>query len=130
VGVIVLDASVLIAFLDTDDAHHHRAFAAITTHRGTGLVVPASAYAETLVGPLRRGQEAAAMAEEALRDLSIDVAPVTREIAVRAARLRATNSSLRLPDTLVLATADVLEATAVLTADRAWQKISRRVRLI
>ena len=37
---------------------------------------------------------------------------------------------LRLPDALVLATADVLGATKVLTADRAWSRISRNVRVI
>jgi PIN domain nuclease of toxin-antitoxin system len=55
--------------------------------------------------------------------------PLTAEVAERAARLRSIHRGLRLPDALVLATADVLEATA-LTADRAWARISRRARLI
>jgi predicted nucleic acid-binding protein len=47
-----------------------------------------------------------------------------------AAALRARHRSLRLPDALVLATAEVLGAAKVLTADRARTKISRKVRLI
>ena len=128
--MIVVDASVLIAFLDSDDVHHRGAITALTAVRGEALILPASAYAEVLVGPLRRGRDATQIIDEALHDLSIEVAPLTREIAARAARLRASQSGLRLPDALVLATADGLGATVVLTADRAWQKINRRVRLI
>jgi len=55
---------------------------------------------------------------------------VTPAIAGSAASLRARHSSLKLPDALVLATADVLGAAKVLTADRGWSRISRKVRLI
>jgi hypothetical protein len=35
-----------------------------------------------------------------------------------------------LPDALVIATADALEATLLLTADRTWTRVSRRARMI
>jgi hypothetical protein len=35
-----------------------------------------------------------------------------------------------LPDALVIATADALEATLVLTADRTWTRVSRRAQMI
>jgi predicted nucleic acid-binding protein len=60
VALIVLDASVLIALLDPNDALHTAARAAPARHAGDDLKLPASAYAETLVGPARRGQVAAA----------------------------------------------------------------------
>lgn len=129
-ALIVVDASVVIAFLDADDAHHGGAVAALTASRPDRLVIPASAYAEILVGPMRRGRSTAEVVDRALADLNVEVVPVTRDIAMRAAGFRASHTSLRLPDALVLATGDLLEATAVLTADRAWQKFSRRVRLI
>ena len=51
-------------------------------------------------------------------------------IAHRAAALRARHRALTLPDALVLATGDVLDATAVLTTDGAWRRFSRRARAI
>lgn len=129
-ALVIVDASVLIGFLDSTDRHHRRAVAALTASRNASLFVPASAYAEILVGPARRGEETMASVDEAMAALAIHVEPVTREIARRAAALRAGHASLRLPDALVLATADVLAAAAVLTADRAWPRISPRARVI
>jgi len=71
--VIVLDASVVIGFLDAKDPHHQRAVAALTALRGESLVVPASVYAEILVGPARRGMEAVAVVDEVLAALAIQV---------------------------------------------------------
>ncbi len=96
--------------LDGEDRHHRRAVAALTASRGESLVLPASAYAEILVGPARRGVEAVAVVDEVLAALAIHVEPVTREAAGRAAVLRAGHGPLRLPDALVLATGDVLAA--------------------
>lgn len=128
--MIVVDASVLIGVLDANDPHHRRAVAALTAMAGESLVLPASAYAEILVGPSRRGAAAVAIVDEALTALAVQVEPVTRDVARRAAILRAAHRPLRLPDALVLATGDVLSATTVLTADRGWPRISRRARVI
>lgn len=129
-AVVVVDASVMIGFLDGSDRHHRGAVAALTASRDASLVLPASAYAEILVGPARRGVEALAVVDDALAALAIHVEPVTHAIARRAAVLRARHAPLRLPDALVLATADILAAATVLTADRAWPRISRRARVI
>jgi predicted nucleic acid-binding protein len=127
---VVVDASVLIAFLDEDDAHHGAAVAALAAHRTDRMVVPASAYAEILVGPYRRSAAAVATADQFLAAIAATVEPITREIARGAAALRAVHRSLRLPDALVLATADALGAAAVLTADADWPRISPRARII
>jgi predicted nucleic acid-binding protein len=58
VAIVVLDASVIIAFLDAGDAHHAAASAAVRQARREALVLPSSAYAEVLVDPWRRGPEA------------------------------------------------------------------------
>jgi PIN domain nuclease of toxin-antitoxin system len=55
--------------------------------------------------------------------------PVDREVAVATARLRALHPALRLPDALVLATAEVDDAD-VLTADRRWSAYSARVTVL
>ena len=125
-AVVVLDASVVIAFLDAANQHHHAAVAALTRVHSEQLVLPASAYAEILVGPARRGREAMAAAREFVADLALRVEPISAEIAERAAVLRALHRSLKLPDALVIATGDVLGAVSVLTADRTWSRLSRR----
>lgn len=49
-ALAVLDASVVIAFRDPADALHARAVAAFRSHRSDELVLPASVYAQVLVG--------------------------------------------------------------------------------
>jgi predicted nucleic acid-binding protein len=127
-ALIVLDASVVIAFLDAGDEHHGAAIAALEGTERDDRVLPASAYAEVLVSPMRRGGEAASKVDEALSAIAIRIEPTTSEIARAAARLRARYKSLRLPDALVLATGQVLNATRVLTADRGWPKLDPRAR--
>jgi PIN domain nuclease of toxin-antitoxin system len=129
VAVAVLDASIMIGFLDASDPHHRATIDALSARRTDSLVLPASAYAEVLVEPARRGAAAVAVVDEAITELGMRIEPLTRQIASHAARLRAAHRSLALPDALVLATGDVLDAT-VLTADRTWPRLSRRARLI
>jgi predicted nucleic acid-binding protein len=124
VAVTVLDASVVIGFLSSEDAHHDAAEAAFGRHREDELVLPASVYAEILVGPFRIGAAAVAKVDSFLTDFSIRIASVDAETAKRAAELRSRHQSLRLPDALVLATAATVGASKVLTADRSWTRIS------
>jgi predicted nucleic acid-binding protein len=128
-AMTVLDASVVIAFLDADDAHHSAAVDAVGRARGQDLVLPASAYAETLVDPWRAGADAVTVVKRFLAELGVRIEPLTADVAERAARLRSTHRGLRLPDALMLATADALDAIA-LTADRSWPRVSRRARLV
>ena len=127
-ALIVLDASVVIAHLDPADALHARAVTALTAVSGDDLVMPASALAETLVAPAKRGRMADARA--AIDALLIRIAPLTDTIAEGAAVLRAVHRTLRLPDALVLATGDQLDAQEVITADRKWTRMSSRARII
>jgi predicted nucleic acid-binding protein len=129
VAIAVLDASVVIALLDAADVYHMGAVAGLGRLRYETLVLPASAYAEALVDPARRGPEAVAVVRRLVADLRIRVEPLTPDIAERAATLRARHGGLRLPDALVLATGDALDAM-VLTCDRAWRRVDRRVRIV
>ncbi|HEX5465827.1 MAG TPA: PIN domain-containing protein [Candidatus Limnocylindrales bacterium] len=132
-GLTVLDAGVIIALLETGDAHHHEARAALTVarERRDRFVMPASAYAETLVAPFRQGHAAADVVDEFLDALPATVEPASRTIARCAAELRATHGNrLRLPDALVVATADVLHADLILTTDARWPNIGPRVEVI
>jgi predicted nucleic acid-binding protein len=129
VAITVLDASVVIAFLDAQDAHHAATVKAVARVRGQELVLPGSAYAEVLVDPWRVGPEAVAVVKRFLAELGVRIEPLTADVAERAARLRSGHRSLRLPDALVLATAEALDAIA-LTADRSWARVSRRARVV
>lgn len=129
----VLDAGVLIAVLNAEDAHHHPARQALASARGRGdrFVVPASAYAEVLVAPLRRSPASGAAVEEFLEALPASVEAATRQIAHRAAGLRARHGNrLRLPDALVVATAIVLEADRVVTTDARWPDLGITVQVV
>jgi predicted nucleic acid-binding protein len=130
VALVVLDASVVIAFLDPDDALHDAAVAALIEHQHDELVIPMSVYAEILVAPYRSGPGAVAEVEALLADFAVRIEAIAPAIGRAAARRRSGSRRLRLPDALVLATADELEADAVLTGDESWAALSRRVVLI
>ena len=132
-GVIVVDAGVVIAVLDASDAHHAAARAALHDALATGaaLVLPASAYAEVLVAPFRRDGDAATVVDSFVDALPAKVQPITRPIARAAAQLRAQHGArLRLPDALVVATALDLGADHLLTTDRRWPEVAVAIKAI
>lgn len=121
-GLIHLDAGVIIGFLDASDAHHQtsRAALAAALQHGDHLALAASALAESLVGPARRGEPAVQAVRNLVERLPISIVPLDIEIATTAARLRAVHRSLRLPDALVIATAIEQAAPHLITTDRKW----------
>jgi PIN domain nuclease of toxin-antitoxin system len=129
VARLVLDASVLIAYLNTLDAHHASAVARLRRASGDECIVIASVLAEILVHPYRVGPDAVSEVEAALSALRMVVHPIDASLARRAADLRASNTRLRLGDALVIAAGDALDAEVV-TADASWSRISRRVRVL
>jgi predicted nucleic acid-binding protein len=118
VAALILDATVLIGLLDTADAHHAVAIDDVEAadRAGTPLLTPASAYSEALVSFARAGR--VADAREAVAGMGISVTPLTSMIAERAAQLRAGHDGLRLPDAIVLATAQNLDADLLTYDDR------------
>jgi predicted nucleic acid-binding protein len=122
VGLIHLDAGVIIGLLDGNDAHHEaaREVLADAVHAGDRLAMAASALAECLVGPARRGDAEVRTVRNLVERLPISIIPLDVEIATAAARLRAAHRSLRLPDALVIATAIEDAADQLVTTDRKW----------
>ena len=132
-ALTVVDAGVIIGLLDADDAHHAGARKALAAalDRGDELALPASAFAECLVAPARSGRDAMRAVDELLADLPAEVEPITRQVASRAALLRAKHGGrLRLPDALVLATALHLRADRVLTTDAGWPSVGVAVEVV
>lgn len=123
-ALIHLDAGVLIGFLDADDAHHRAAREEIAgaIDRADRLAMAASAFAECLVAPARRGDDAVALVHDLRQRLPIEIIPLDVEIATAAARLRARHRSLRLPDALVIATSVVAGADLLVTTDGRWPR--------
>jgi predicted nucleic acid-binding protein len=100
-----VDAEVIIGFLDPGDSRHEKAIETLSPllMAGIPLVIAASVYAEILVQPMQVGLDR--RIDAFLAESGIEVVPIDRSIARRAAGLRATHHSLRLPDALALATA-------------------------
>jgi predicted nucleic acid-binding protein len=125
----VLDASVLIALLDEADAGRVVAREAVAGSQvDHDLLIPVTAFSESIVAPYRRSRRDGQRAEEALASLG-RLVEVTRDIASQAAQLRATRQ-IKLPDALILATATILSADQILTLDQRWRGVDRRVRLL
>lgn len=121
---VVLDTAAIVGFLDRDDAFHEAAARAIgemiTDQR---LLVSVVTFAE-----VRTGVELLHHDDAPVRgffaDLIAEVLPVDVATAERAAKLRAGHRSLRMPDALILAAADLHpEAEAVLTGDAGFAAI-------
>ena len=121
---LILDASVLIGLLDTADRHHNRAVddVEVADSERHQLLLPASAYSETLVAfaRARRLDEA----RRAITAMGISIVPLNDRIAEQAAELRASHDRLRLPDAIVLATARDLGGR-LLSYDRRLSRLAR-----
>jgi predicted nucleic acid-binding protein len=111
--MIVADASWVIALRDPDDEHHAAALAINDATGADEVLLHPVTFAQCLVAPATMG--VLEQAAEALR-AAYDIAIVDDDAPVRWARLRA-DTGLRLPDVIVLDTALVHGAEAIVTFD-------------
>ena len=119
----VLDSSVLIAMVDASDAHHAAARSMIEAGRVAGdvFVVPVAAYAEFMVRPSQGDASTIAFQDGLVDAIPARVEPATREVGRQAAAIRARNGPrVKLPDALIIATAVVIGADSIVTADAGW----------
>ena len=121
-GLTHVDAGVIIAFLDGDDIHHDAARSALSDalDNADRLSIAASALAECLVGPARRSMNAVQLVRTVIDRFPVSVVHLDEEIATQAAMLRARHRSLKLPDALIIATAEHSSAHRLITTDRQW----------
>ena len=103
-----LDASVIIAYLDSDDNHHLAAEALLVRAVDDDLGANPLTLAEVLVVPARDGRLESA--QTALRALEVNELPFPPDSAVRLAQLRA-RTGLKMPDCCVLLAAAAAGAT-------------------
>ena len=126
-GAIILDSSVLIAFLNSSDKHHMAANSAIKASNSS-FKISILTVSEALV---KASGDSESRKRELLADLSTAFAPFypfDLEVAVLAASVRA-NSPLRLPDAIISATAMINKAE-LWSCDAALAKAHKGARLI
>ena len=113
--MIVLDASVLIAHLDADDAHHAHADQLLADTSPEPLGASPITLAEVLVAPARTGR--LDRANSALKRLGVTSVPLGVDAPLRLAVLRA-GTGLKLPDCCVLLAAETADASVATLDDR------------
>lgn len=97
--MIVLDANVLIAFLDASDAHHDDAISLFEHRFLDGFSASALSVAEALVHPVRAGRQDSAAASLAV--IGVEVLPIEPSQAAELARVR-NQYRVRMPDAVAL----------------------------
>jgi len=125
-ALIAVDSAPIIYFLEDHPrfSRHYAPYFQAAEAGTIGIVISAITVAEVLSGPLQAGNELLAQQyREALTGSpGWRVADVTIAIAESAARIRS-RYTLRLPDAIQIATAIANGAQALVTNDRALQKI-------
>jgi predicted nucleic acid-binding protein len=100
--VIILDANVLIGFLDSSDPHHAASTELLERRFVDGFASSVLTVAEALVHPTRVDRQDAAMT--ALLSIGVRVIPLEATDATELARVR-NSYRLRMPDAVALHTA-------------------------
>jgi len=113
--VIVLDACILVAHLDAEDAHHDRPHKLLVELAGQPKQINVVNMAEVMVAPARARRRRAA--QDILDRLNIDVAALRADAAGDLAELHAT-TGLKMPDCCALLTAEQSTADLASFDDR------------
>jgi predicted nucleic acid-binding protein len=122
---VVLDSDVVVGFLDRQDALHEAADAAVRELvRGQRLLASVVTYAEVLTGA-RVGHHHEDEVAGFFAGLLSAVLPVDVAVADKAADLRSRSKALRMPDALILATAETNpDVDLIVTGDQQLTKVS------
>lgn len=123
--MIALDAGVLIALFDANDAHHAAAEEIFAANPSEPMTIGPINQAEVLVRAARENRDQQMLAD--LRALGITTTALPDDAATRLARLRA-NTRSRMPDCCVLLTAEQTSAR-VATFDEGLQESARSIGL-
>lgn len=129
---VVVDAGVMIGFLNTDDAHHEESVTALAglVDRGLGVAMSTLTLSEVLVGPARAGAVRLASADARVRDvIGGRFVKLDRNAARDIAIIRATHPRLSAPDAAVVAAANAVGADRILTTDNDFRSVPRAVQL-
>ena len=112
--MIILDASILIAHLESDDVHHARATELLLANSDDELASSVVTLAEVLVGAIRAGR--GELARDALAVLKVRTIGLGADAAWELAQLRV-RTRLKLPDCCVLYAARLQAPARIATFD-------------
>jgi predicted nucleic acid-binding protein len=121
--VTVLDACVLIAHFDAEDALHEDASNLLRSLADELFRTSVLTQAEVLVGPARSGRLDRAVA--ALAQLDVRTVPMETDAPLRLAMLRA-ETGLKLPDCCVLLAAEQVGDAQIATFDDQLYAVARQ----
>lgn len=121
--MIVLDASIVIAYLDSNDRHHKRATELLEQHAASRFRMHQLTIAEVLVGAVRTGRGSQLLSD--LTSVGVVVSQPTSSEPLILAELRAT-TGLKMPGCCVLAVAQH-ESIPVATFDDQLGRVAREL---
>lgn len=123
--MILLNSTVIVGFLDADDALHDAAASRLRELAGDHpLAASVVSYAEVMTGAVL-GHHSQEHVTGFFDALIRDLLPVDKAVAARAFKIRGKRRSLPMPDALILATADLHpEIDTVLCGDGDWPRIT------
>lgn len=124
-SVVVLDAGVLIALMNSKDAHHDWALGIFKQSLSSELFMSALTFAEVLVHPARNGQSDLFLKN--IEKLGLKVVDVSKADAVELAEIRS-QSKLRMPDAVVAHTA-IKRSAALATTDGQLRRTAETMQL-
>jgi len=113
-GVVVLDASALIALYSSGDAHRSWALEMFRDTAASKLEMPVLSFAEVLVHPTRQGKREKFLSS--ISGLGLEVIELPAQSALELASLRH-QTNLKMPDVVVLQRAVAVGGTLA-TTDR------------
>lgn len=123
---LYLDVNAIIDIVEGSEAVAE-CFAELATaagQAGTTILTSELSLAEVLVKPLREQDFGLIVAYNNLlaggHESQIQTVPVSREVLGLAARVRNRKKSIKLPDAIHIATAEVTKCDAIVTADKGW----------
>ncbi len=131
---VVLDSDAVVGFLDRSDALHKSADEAIRKLAAKEpILVSVITYAELITGA-QLGHHDEDLVRGFFAEVVSRIVPVSVEIADCAAELRARSTALKMPDALIVASAETEpEVDLLLSGDRDFTKLRglrRKVRLL
>ena len=117
---VYLDANVLIRMTEGQPDERSALSQALSSYVDAAAVFVTSelSFTEVLVHPLRLKNTALIERYQRLMTAFVTPLPVSREVLLTAAKLRAEITALRTPDAIHVATALLCEASVFLTGDR------------
>lgn len=129
VGRAVFDSNVVIAAFANEDVNHEVCEQAFLDTDLSLRVASVVTYSEVMMGAFSHSSEAVSYVDTIFGKMFAKVEPVSLEIASRAARIRAENPSIKLPDAMVVATGEHVGAEIV-TVDKKLKKLGKNIKCL